>query len=93
MPAFDIDKFVAEHPNAKPVQSTVKGTVIWQYDVADVSQAPNIGTQVKTGDTICTVEAYYGLEDIKTNFDGKIIAVFAKQGARVNKGEIIAFVE
>ena len=93
MPAFDIDKFVAEHPNAKPVQSTVKGTVIWQYDVADVSQAPNIGTQVKTGDTICTVEAYYGLEDIKTNFDGKIIAVFAKKGARVNKGEIIAFVE
>ena len=93
MPAFDIDKFVAEHPDAKPVQSTVKGTVIWQYDVADVSQAPNIGTQVKTGDTICTVEAYYGLEDIKTNFDGKIIAVFAKQGARVNKGEIIAFVE
>ena len=93
MPAFDIDKFVAENPNAKPVQSTVKGTVIWQYDVADVSQAPNIGTQVKTGDTICTVEAYYGLEDIKTNFDGKIIAVFAKQGARVNKGEIIAFVE
>lgn len=93
MPKFDIDKFVAEHPEAKPVQAPVKGMLLWEYDVADASKAPAIGKQVKTGDIICAVQAYYGMENVISNFDGKLVAIFPKQGEQVEKGEIIAFVE
>ncbi len=36
---------------------------------------------------------FYGLEEIKPAFEGKIVAICAKHGETVQKGEIIAFVE
>ena len=93
MPKFDIDSLVAKFPKATPIQSTVKGQVIWQYDVADASSAPVIGTEFKAGKPVCYVQAYYGNEEIQAPVDGKIVAICAKQGDKVEKGEILAFIE
>ena len=93
MPKFDIDALVAKFPNAKPIQATVKGQVIWQYDVADASTAPTIGTEFKAGKPVCYVQAYYGNEEIQAPIDGKIVAICAKQGDKVEKGEILGFIE
>ena len=93
MPKFDIDALVAKFPKATPIQSTVKGQVIWQYDVADASTAPTIGTEFKAGKPVCYVQAFYGNEEIQAPIDGKIVAVCAKQGDKVEKGEILAFIE
>ena len=93
MPKFDIDALVAKFPKATPIQSTVKGQVIWQYDVADASTAPTVGTEFKAGKPVCYVQAFYGNEEIQSPIDGKIVAICAKQGDKVEKGEILAFVE
>ncbi len=93
MPKFDIDALVAKFPNAKPIQATVKGQVIWQYDVADASTAPTIGTEFKAGKPVCYVQAFYGNEEIQAPIDGKIVAICAKQGDKVEKGEILGFIE
>ena len=93
MPKFDIDALVAKFPKATPIQATVKGQVIWQYDVADASTAPTIGTEFKAGKPVCYVQAFYGNEEIQAPIDGKIVAVCAKQGDKVDKGEILAFIE
>lgn len=93
MPKFDIDALVAKFPNAKPIQATVKGQVIWQYDVADASTAPTIGAEFKAGKPICYVQAFYGNEEIQSPIDGKIVAICAKQGDKVEKGEILGFIE
>ncbi len=93
MPKVDVEKIMERFPNAKPVQSTVKGQVIWQYDLMDASSAPNIGETVVEGKTLCFVQAFYGMEEIKPSFSGKIVAICAKQGDTVAKGEIVAFVE
>ncbi|MDP3399258.1 MAG: oxaloacetate decarboxylase [Bacteroidales bacterium] len=93
MPKFEVEKILEKYPNAKPVQSTVKGQLMWQYDLADVSTAPAIGEAVEAGKTMCFVQAFYGIELIKPSFSGKIIQVCAKHGEIVQKGEIIAFVE
>ncbi|MPM53811.1 hypothetical protein SDC9_100580 [bioreactor metagenome] len=93
MPKVDVEKIMERFPNAKPVQSTVKGQVIWQYDLMDASSAPNIGETVEEGKTLCFVQAFYGMEEIKPSFSGKIVAICAKQGDTVAKGEIVAFVE
>ena len=93
MPKFDIDTLVAKFPNAKPIQAPVKGKVLWQYDVADVSTAPNIGTEFKQDKPVCYVEAYFGPTEVPAPVTGRIVAITAKQGDMVEKGEILGFIE
>ena len=93
MPNFDANKVQELHPTAQPVQATCKGQVIWQYDVDDKSSAPVVGSEFKKGDTVCFIEAYYGLEPVKALADGKIVQIETKQGAKVEKNQVLAFVE
>ncbi len=93
MPRIDVQQVQKQHPNAQPIQAPVKGQVLWQYDVVDKSQAPVPGSKVKEGDTLCFIQAIYGIEPVKANFGGKIITTYAKQGEYAEKGEILAFVE
>jgi pyruvate carboxylase subunit B len=92
MPAFDVQKIRELYPKSQAVQSPCKGTVIWQYDVVDKSTAPQPGTEFKKGDTICFVEAYYGPEPVKALSDGKLIQTEVAQGAKVEKNQVLAFI-
>ena len=76
-----------------PVQAPVKGKMVWELDVDDASAAPVTGTAVKAGEPVGYVQAYYGLEPVVAARDGRIVAVTARQGDAVVKGEIVAFVE
>ena len=93
MPKFDVDAIVAKFPDAVPVQATVKGQLMWQVDVDDASVAPVVGTEVKAGEPMSFVQTYYGFEDVVPAVSGRIVAVCAKQGDMVSKGEILAFVQ
>ncbi len=92
MPKFSIDEYLAKYPGATPVQSPVKGSVLWEIDVDDKSSAPVAGRKVKAGEVIGHVQAWYGLEEITAAVDGVIVAAIAGQGAKVEKSEIIAFI-
>ena len=91
MPAFDAADFLAAHPGALPLQAPVAGQLLWQVDVEDASAAPVSGTAVKAGSPAGYVQTRYGMEEIVAPSDGRILAVFGRQGARVAKGEIVAF--
>ncbi|MDD2595955.1 MAG: oxaloacetate decarboxylase [Bacteroidales bacterium] len=93
MPKIDVEKITGRYPDAKPLQSTVSGQLIWQYDVVESSKSPNIGDKVKEGIPVCFVQTFYGIEPIQAPYSGKIIAVCANHGDKVTKGEILAFVE
>ena len=93
MPKFDVDAIVAKFPDAVPVQAPVKGQLMWQVDVDDASTAPAVGTEVKAGEPMSFVQTYYGFEDVVPAVSGRIVAVCAKQGDMVSKGEILAFVQ
>ena len=54
--------------------------------------APVIGAQVSASEPIAHIQTYYGMEEIIPVCDGRIVAVCAKQGEKVAKGEIIAFI-
>ncbi|MDL2311654.1 oxaloacetate decarboxylase, partial [Bacteroidales bacterium OttesenSCG-928-B11] len=89
----ELDRIAKNHPNAKPVTATVAGTVIWQLAVNEPSMEPPIGTSYKEGDTVCHVSAYYGNEEIKALYSGKLILALVKQGDKVAKGDIVAYTE
>ena len=92
MPKFDIDSFVAAHPQAIPLQAPAKGQILWQLDVDDRSTAPAVGRAVKAGDCVGYVQTYYGMEEITAACDGRILAICSKQGENVVKNEITAFI-
>ncbi|MDH6308965.1 pyruvate carboxylase subunit B [Dysgonomonas sp. PFB1-18] len=92
VPAFDAEAIAAKYPDAKPLQATVSGQVIWQIDVDDVSTAPVIGTEVKEGQTVCFIQTYYGIEEVKALASGKIVQIETKQGAKVQKNQVLAYI-
>ena len=93
MPKFSIEEYTARYPKATPVQSPVKGQLLWEVDVDDASKAPIVGKKVKVGEVVGHVQTYYGMEDIVAAVNGLLVAVLGKQGDQVAKGEIVAFVQ
>ena len=93
MPEFDVKAYTDKYPKATPVQAPAKGKMLWEVDVVDDSKAPVAGTEVKAGEPMGYVQTFYGMEEVKPAVSGKVVAVTAKQGKDVAKGEIIAFVE
>lgn len=93
MPKFSVEEILKKYPEAKAIHSPAKGQLLWQYDMADASSAPNVGDAVKENSTLSFVQAYYGLEPIKAVAGGKIVQVMAKQGEMVEKDEIVAFIQ
>ena len=79
-------------PDAVPVHAPVKGQVLWEVDMGDGSVEPAVGTHVEAGMPMGHIQSYYGMEEIIPNADGRIVSVRAKQGAYVEKGEIVAFI-
>ena len=92
MPKFDVEEYTRKYPNAVPVQAPVKGQLLWQVDVDDDSAAPVAGTEVKAGVGMGFVQTYYGMEELVPAIDGRVVAVLGKQGEKVVKGEIVAFI-
>lgn len=88
-----IAKIKQEHPEAKPVTATVSGTVLWELAIDEPSIEKPVGTKFEEGDLVCFVSAYFGNEEIKALFPGRLCSIIAKQGDKVMKGEIIAFIE
>ena len=93
MPEFDIDALVAKYPKATPVQAPAKGQMLWQVDVDGPSTAPAVGTKVSAGKPCGYVQTWYGMEELLPAVDGQVVAVTAAQGKKVEKGEIVAFVQ
>lgn len=82
-----------KYPNAKPVVAPFKGQLFWEADFQSKSTPIPIGSSVKEGDSLCYVMTYYGTEEIKSSFEGKVVAVLSNQGKTVDKGEVLLLVE
>jgi len=79
--------------DAVPVQAPVRGQMLWEIDIDDMSSAPVVGTPVRAGEVIGHIQTAYGMEEVVSAVDGRIVSVSAGQGRNVAKGEIVAFVE
>ena len=93
VPMFNFEEVANEYPGAKPVHAPCKGELIWQYDVDDVSTAPFVGDTIEENAILCYIQTFYGIETVRAGFGGKIVAIYKKQGEKVQKGEIMAFIK
>ncbi len=93
MPKFDVNEYASKYPHAIPVQAPAKGQLLWENDMDDVSAAPIAGTAVTAGKPMGYIQTWYGMEELIPAVTGRVVAVLGKQGEKVEKGEIVAFVQ
>ena len=82
-----------KYPNAEPLEAPATGRVFWELDFEDKSKEPVHGKLVKEKDAICTLQTRYGLEQINSFCNGRIVGIERKQGEMVRKGDVIAYIE
>ena len=55
---------------------------------------PAIGSHVNADEIFCTIITPWGqLQPVATGLGGRVVEICAKQGDRVNRGEVIAYVQ
>ena len=79
---------------ADPIIAPEKGQVLWEVAVEGPSTAPFIGRKYQHDEVFCYISTPWGeYEKIMANFTGRVVEVCAAQGAVVNKGDVIAYLE
>lgn len=86
-----------KHAKADAIVAPVKGQVFWEFN-GDGECAPTvepfIGKEYQEGDAFCYLQAPWGeFVTIPAALGGKLVEINAKQGAKVNKGDVIAYIE
>jgi pyruvate carboxylase subunit B len=87
-----ITRAEAKYPGAKQIVAPVAGILIWELNVNEVSTPKPLGTRFVENETVCFITAYYGNEEVKSLYNGQLCEVIVNHGQKVNKGDIIAFV-
>lgn len=86
-----------KHAKADAIVSPVKGQLFWDFQgdgEAAPAIEPFIGKEYKEGDTFCHVMASWGeLVEVPACLGGKLVEICAKQGAKVRKGDVIAYIQ
>ena len=79
---------------ADPIIAPEKGQVLWEVSVEGPSTAPFIGRKYQHDEVFCYISTPWGeYEKIMANFTGRVVEVCAAQGAVVNKGDVIAYLQ
>ncbi len=77
--------------------SPVRGQVFWEFQgdaEATPAVEPYIGKEYNEGDAFCYILTPWGeFETIPASLGGKLVEINAKQGAKVRKGDVIAYIQ
>ncbi len=86
-----------KHAKADALVAPVKGQIYWEFN-GDGECAPTaepfIGKEYKEGDAFCYIQAPWGeIVEVPAALGGKLVEINAKQGSKVQKGDVIAYIE
>jgi pyruvate carboxylase subunit B len=86
-----------KHAKADAVVAPVKGQVIYEFGgdgEAEPTVEPYIGQEFAEGDTLCHILAPWGeFVEVKAAMGGKLVEVNAKRGTKVQKGDVLVYIE
>lgn len=86
-----------KHAKADAIVAPCNGQILWELNgdaEASATAEPYIGQVFAEGDSFCHMQATWGeLLTIPAALGGKLVEINAKQGTRVHKGDVIAYIE
>ena len=86
-----------KHAKADAIVSPHKGQVFFDFEGSSECVPciePYIGQHYKEGETFCYIQTPWGqIEPIPAALGGKLVEIAARQGSRVNRGDVIAYIE
>lgn len=86
-----------KHAKADAIVSPVKGQVFFDFEGSSECTPcvePYIGQHYKEGETFCYIQTPWGqFEPIPAALGGKLVEIAAKQGSKINRGDVIAYIE
>uniref|UniRef100_A0AB33IY19 Pyruvate carboxylase subunit B n=1 Tax=Prevotella sp. GTC17254 TaxID=3236794 RepID=A0AB33IY19_9BACT len=86
-----------KHAKADAIVAPVKGQIFWEFQgegEAAPAIEPFIGKEYQEGDAFCYIMTPWGeFETVPAALGGKLVEISAKQGAKINKGDVIAYIE
>ncbi len=96
--SMSLDELTAfKHAKADAIVAPCNGQVLWEINgegTCEPSIEPYVGKVYTEGDTFCYMQATWGeLLIVPAALGGKLVEVKAKQGSKVKKGDIIAYIE
>jgi acetyl-CoA carboxylase biotin carboxyl carrier protein len=88
-------------PPTAPAASAVRGQQVTAPMVGTFYSGPapgakpfvEIGTEVKAGDTLCVIEAMKMMNQIESEFTGKIVSILVENGSPVEFGQTLFVIE
>lgn len=86
-----------KHAKADALVAPVKGQLFWEFN-GDGECAPTvepyIGKEYKEGEVFCYIVATWGeIVTVPAALGGKLVEINAKQGSKVNKSDVVAYIE
>ena len=82
----------AEVKKGKPLTSPMVGT-FYSAPSPDAEPFVKVGQTVKEGDVVCIVEAMKLMNEIESEFSGKIVEICVSDGQPVEFGQVLMYVE
>lgn len=86
-----------KHAQADAIVAPVKGQIFWEFqgdgETASAVE-PYIGKEYKEGEAFCWIQAPWGeFVEVKADLGGKLVEINARQGGKVQKGSVIAYIQ
>ncbi len=82
----------AEAKKGKAVTSPMVGT-FYSAPAPDADAFVKVGQTVKKGDVVCIVEAMKLMNEIETEFGGKVLEICVQDGQPVEFGQVLMYIE
>jgi pyruvate carboxylase subunit B len=86
-----------KHAKADAIVAPVKGQLYWEFNGEGEcahTVEPFIGKEYKEGEPFCYIQAPWGeIVSVPADLGGKLVEIDAKQGTKVNRGDVIGYIE